>query len=99
MLGKIFNNKEEKVSVNRNVKQDKKVILMGNLQLKKGCKIFEYDLETGAIQVAKMNSVHQVAESGDPSFRGKIVTRKNCIYIQALNEKNAIRNIKNKFGV
>lgn len=55
------------------------------LDLKTG-EIFEAEFEEGAIKFETFNGINI-----DPGLVKKVITKENCIYVQAINVKNAKR--------
>lgn len=56
-----------------------------------GGKVYEYDPNTGTIQEAQFESRDYVLGEKNTA---KIVQKAGCIYVEAINEKNALRKAK-----
>lgn len=78
----------------------------GNMQMHRGHTIFEANLITKEIIPAKLESVPaaylppkktaNIAEIGlSPKTVAKVVENESCVYVSALNLKNAIKFLKN----
>jgi hypothetical protein len=61
---------------------------LGSMMLHKGHKLFRYNTETTELSVC---SSYELDENGNK----KVVIEKDCLYIMALNKKNAIRKLNN----
>jgi len=70
----------------------KSTTLMRKLRPQRGQICFELDMNTGVVQPAEIKS-QSVNLSGKVSK--DIVVRKGCLYILAINKKNAFRKFKN----
>lgn len=102
--------------VNDNIPQDNKVMAAEQRQVNEnkyvasirphnGHSVFEFDLSTGAIELAKIESVTnelnmeatvpkgytKVISQGKTTVHKKVVQRPNCLYCSALNLKNALK--------
>lgn len=74
--------------------QEKQYKLIGRMRPQPGQKVFEINCTTGECKEAKFvtSAVNFVsAANGDNSPRKKIITNENCMYIVALNKKNALK--------
>ena len=77
--------------------QDQQFKFLQSIRKKKGHKVFELNLDTQEIQEAEFH-VEKVVDLNDAlRERRKIIIKKNCLYIQALNEKNALRKVINGY--
>lgn len=66
------------------------IIYMGSMRPHKGHKVFELDTKTGEIRLAEFEPiVVHFQQKGTP--RRKIIIKKGCQYVSALNYRNAIK--------
>lgn len=67
----------------------------------KGHKVFEFNVLANTIQEAEFSKPAVVsftkAQKGDLSARKRIDIKKGCLYMCALNAKNAIKQFRKKF--
>lgn len=75
----------------------------GRLVLKPGHKVWEVNLLIGTIEEAKYESANVVFDRGKTRTVKNLVEHEDCIYIPALNKKNAqrkfndiVNRVKNK---
>ena len=63
----------------------------------KGHTLFEYHLINKTIEVADFDDVPNIkwndAVCGETSLQKKITKKENCVYISALNKKNALKKL------
>lgn len=79
----------------RQKQEERKTAFLGSMRYVPGLTIFELNLDTGNITKAEIK-VEEVFVSFDKSkTKRSLIKKENCIYIQALNEKNAKRKILN----
>jgi len=86
-------------------RQVKSNTLVAQIKPQPGHTVFEFDLATGQVQPATIESVtvahvpqsklpeHHIRVMGNTSnvVRKKVVQRPQCLYVSALNKKNAIK--------
>ena len=88
-------------SVKRN-EIEKQLKLIGQIILKPNHILFEIDLNKGEINRAEfeVNDLHYLkAKEGNFNTNKKVIVKKGCFYISALNLKNCKKILKNNFGV
>lgn len=78
----------------RQAEHEKQNKLISRIRPRRGHKIFEYNIESNEIQEAKIDSTFVV---GKPSVK-KIQVNKNCLYVSALNIKNAVKKLKKRYA-
>lgn len=66
---------------------DEQPKLLGSLTIHKGHKLFKYNTATTELSVCTQFET-------DENGRKKVTMEPECLYIMALNEKNAIRKLK-----
>lgn len=96
---KIAHSKTEKDKV-INVRQTEheKQKLLNRIRPHKGHTLFEYNIETNEIKKAKIEAVLEYPEAtGLKKVQKKVVAQRNCLYVSALNEKNAIKKLKKRY--
>lgn len=80
----------------RAVGENKKVRL-GTLKIHKGHTLFEINLKTKEINPASYESVdYEITTESTNQVRKKVIENKNCVYISALNENNALKKLMKK---
>ena len=84
---------ERQVKQEINVKIDKELKFIGSVRKIRGHSIFSYNIETNEIKLADIDRKVLVGLDGDPIYKERVHLEKNCIYVQALNKKNAIKRI------
>lgn len=92
--------KKEKDQI-ENVKQvaiEKQTVLLGTARPKKGHTMFEYNYKEKTIVKAEFDELPAVkftdAANGLKSALKKITKKPDCIYVSALNKKNALKVLK-----
>lgn len=85
----IDNPDQDKVVITKEV-QERKQQKQGTIKRHKGHTLFELNLKTKEIKKAVFESVDYVVGEKN-STRLKVIENKNCIYISALNENNALK--------
>ena len=93
---------ENKVAIEKHeVENDQKEIKWIG-QIKKphnGMTMFRYKIEDGSIQEAEIvRSVSFDAETSSSKTEAKLQVEKGCLYIYAINKKNALRKIQKEHG-
>ena len=68
--------------------------LIGSQKRIPGLVLFEYDLTTGEIRRASMKKELQLEGDGTVGSKCRVDTQDLCLYIQALNEYNALRKAR-----
>lgn len=89
--------KEEAVRIEMVAKKQNEYRLVGRVTRRPGHTLFEYDKNTGTVKEAQC-TVKVELRDGKPVQRTITDVHANCIYLQALNLKNA-RRILIKFGI
>lgn len=94
----------EQVS-NKEVEQKKELKKVGVMRPHKNHTLFEFNKSTGIVRKAKFDNEHELnhvrlSEFLKPiSVNKKVLIKEDCIYIPALNLKNAIKKIAKNFNV
>lgn len=92
-------NKEHKIEIQIEEQQKKHIKLIGQQRKIPGLTIFELNTETGEvkeIQFAKQDvSITSLSSAESESItRSRVNANEKCMYIQALNKKNAVKKFK-----
>ena len=66
---------------------------LGSEKRNKGHILFEFNLKTGDLQPAQLSKEVSVDIEGAPVYKTKIFKNTDCVYVQALNEKNALKRL------
>lgn len=75
-------------------KQKKELKLIGQQRFIPGLTLFSFNLKTGEIKVAEMNTeVSLDLMTRLPKYTKKLLIERFCIYRQALNKKNFIKKL------
>lgn len=99
---------KEETAIVKQAEINKGMKFMGSQRIQKGHTMWQYNLDTGELSVAKMEAEAVMMPERD-GFMGiripagivtktKVVTKENCQYFPALNRKNAIKKL-NKIGL
>lgn len=80
--------------IEQQVDKQQEYRLVAQMRLKRGLSVFYYDMNTG--EVEKLEIKKKVAIGYDKKVKktNEAQDKKNCIYVQALNKKNAIKKFK-----
>lgn len=90
--------KEDAVRIELVAKKQNEYRLVGRVTRRPGHRLFEYDKTTGTVVEAQCSVKVALGDDGKPVKRTITQVHANCIYLQALNLKNA-RRILIKFGI
>ena len=74
--------------------QSKEYRLIGSQKRIPGLILFEYDMTTGELRRADVEQSCILQMKGGLSYKRKVNKRELCLYVQALNEKNARKKIR-----
>lgn len=74
--------------------QRKEFRLIGSQRRIPGLILFEYDLTTGELRRASMKKELTLQIDGTVDKNSRVDSRDLCLYIQAINEENARRKVK-----
>ena len=75
-------------------RQAKEYRLIGSEKRIPGLILFEYDMTTGELRRADVDTSCILQMNGGLIAQRKVNKRELCLYIQALNEKNAMRKVR-----
>ena len=71
--------------------QRKEISRIGTVRRLPGLKLYEYDLTTGEIREADVETEAALKLYGPVGKTGRVEAKELCLYVQALNRQNAIR--------
>lgn len=74
--------------------QRKEFRLLGSQRRVPGLILFEYDLTTGDLRRASMKTEIALTIDGKLDKTREVMSRDLCLYVQALNEKNAMKKVR-----
>lgn len=74
--------------------QRKEYRLIGSEKRIRGLILFEYDLTTGELRRASMKKELQLEADGTVGSRCRVDSQDLCLYIQAINQQNALRKVQ-----
>lgn len=89
---------KDKIENVKQVEVQKQLQLAGRVIPQRGHTLFEYDKVTGTVVKAEFEEVKDVKFGASKSpwkqvTTKKVVRRENCIYVSALNLKNALKKL------
>lgn len=89
---------DNKIEIAEEREQKKEIKLIGQQRKIPGLILFEYNEKTKVLQRAQFQKENVVITSLSMSpesikHQHKVVVNENCVYIQALNEKNALKKV------
>ena len=87
---------KDEVKIVKEVKQEKQTVLVNSIQPHEGHKCFEYNIVSNVLKLAEfMEAVvsFEAAQRGEIAPKRKVMTKEDCVYLTALNEKNAIKRL------
>ena len=68
--------------------------LIGSLRRIAGLNLYEYDLTTGELKKAYVARTVEIGVDLQPVFHNRTVQHELCLYVQALNEANAMKHVR-----
>jgi len=74
--------------------QRKEFRLIGSQRRIPGLILFEYDLTTGELGRASMKTEIALTVDGKLDKSREVMSRELCLYVQAINEQNAMRKVR-----
>jgi hypothetical protein len=97
-------NDKERVKDARPVKKQKQLVLHSVVFPKKGHSLFQINQVTGEIKLADFDysNPHTItwraALARDYAVKKRLIKKPDCVYILALNVKNAIKHYEREYG-
>jgi len=85
-----------KSAIHQKKDQKQEYKLIGSLLLKRGLKLWSYNQTTGELKPAEIVRKVMIGYNGKEKKSNKVQFSPDCLYLQALNRKNAIKKI-NKY--
>lgn len=97
-LEQTFGN-HEGVRIEAEAKQQKEYHYIGSVLRRKGLTLYEFNTETKELKKADVQrKVNVDFATGETVYKSEVTYRQGCIYVQALNEKNARKRILKMMG-
>ena len=75
------------------VKKKQEYKRVGKIMLKKGLKLYQYNFVKEELKLVEVDKFIKLDTTGKVVKQNKAQYDDNCIYVQALNDKNAARKI------
>lgn len=92
---------EDKIEILKQTQIEKERILIRTIHPKKNHILFEFDLEKKEVKIAEFKKQGEIsylsAMKGETSQKKEVNGKEGCIYISAMNEKNAWKIFKKLF--
>lgn len=92
---KIDTPEHDKVVIEQNVQ--KQVTLLGSQRKIKGLTMFEFDPIKLTLEPANYKDVQAELNGKTTLIRHKLMMKEGCVYIQALNKRNAYKKIAKRY--
>lgn len=89
-----YTREEDAVRMETEALKKKEYHLIHSQRRQKGHTLFSFNTVTKKIEVVKYKRDIQLNFDGTVSHENKVTIDKNCIYVQALNEKNCIKKLR-----
>lgn len=80
--------------------QEKKLTYIGSLLPHNGHKCFEYNTKTGDITEAiyAKQDIHYPTSTAKAGIKRRVIVNAGCIYITALNQRNALKKVNKRLA-
>lgn len=91
---------KEEIKIVKEVSQEKQLVLVNSIKPYEGHKCFEYNVLVNTLSFAKFMEVSisfEAAQKGEIAPLREVMTKEGCVYLTALNEKNAIKRLSKMF--
>ena len=89
--------KQDRIEIVAEQQQKKELKLIGQERKVRGHELFEFDYKTRELKLAKFMPlsimITGTANASQTTEVSKVMVNENCLYIQALNRKNAIKKL------
>ncbi len=83
----------DKGSVELHAESQREYKMIGQYRRVPGHTLFEYDQLTCEIRPACVSTKVVLGNDGQPAYKSEVVWKDGCVYIQALNARNALRKL------
>ncbi len=93
-------NKDE-IKLHAEKQQEKQTKLVHRIKPHQGHKCWQYNRDTEELTLAEFQTEaldFNAAAKGQVALKRKILVKENCIYVTALNRKNALKHVKNQLN-
>ena len=88
---------KDKIEILKQAQEERKRTKVGTLRPKKNHILYEFNLITGEVEVAKFCTPQEVtfesAREGLPKFKKEVEGKEGCYYVSAMNLENAWKKI------
>lgn len=84
---------DESLRIEQVVKKKNEFHLIGSQRRVKGHTLYAFNTVTKEIKVAPVERKVFFGFNGNMTYKNELTVEKNCIYLQALNEKNARKRL------
>lgn len=88
---------KDKIEIVNQEQENYQLNKLGSLSLKNGMKIFEINIKEKTIEDVQYED--EVYKAFEKTTNRKIIVKENCVYITAINKKNAVRKFKQQFKI
>ena len=68
--------------------------LLGSVRRIAGLKLYEYDLTTGFLTMVDVKRTVEIGLDRKPVYKTQAFHRELCLYVQAINEQNAMKKVR-----
>ncbi len=92
---------KDEIKVHAEKEQEKQTKLVYRMRPKQGHKCFQYDRDTNELTFAEFETVavdFAAATKGNMALKKKLIVKENCIYVTALNKKNALKHVNKQLN-
>jgi len=76
------------------VAEQRRELQVGSMRRMPGLRLYEYDLTTGELREADVETEATLRLEGPVGRSGRVNAGELCLYVQALNEDNALRKFR-----
>ncbi len=90
---------KEEIKLHAEKQIEKQTKLVFRMRPHYGHKCWQYNRDTQELSLAEFESQaidFKAAANGEVALKRKIVVKDNCIYVTALNKKNALKHVNNQ---
>jgi len=94
---------KDKIEIVKQTSVEKKTVFLGTARPKKGHTMFEVNYKEHTIVEAAFDKLPAIkfkdAITGPPTLKKEITKKPDCIYVSALNKKNALKILERELGL
>ena len=88
----------EEIKTEIKAKEQQEFKFINSIKKNPGHILFSFNITTKELKEAAMKKDVSIGLGLEPIYKTKVVTEKNCVYVQALNKRNAFKKLR-KMGV